>query len=135
MINLASKSAMRVITYFVVVFIFFTACYTNERNCKAFQTGSFIFYSIVDGDTLSSRFVRNDSIEVDYFFETPDTANIRWVSDCECIVTKRNPLTFQEAKAVQMKILSTFEDGYIFEYNLVGDRSNVQRGRVTRLDK
>ena len=45
---------------------------------------------------------------------------------------KRNPLTFQEAKAVQMKILSTFEDGYIFEYNLVGDRSNVQRGRVTR---
>ena len=41
-------------------------------------------------------------------------------------------LTFQEAKAVQMKILSTFEDGYIFEYNLVGDRTNVQRGRVTR---
>ena len=31
-----------------------------------------------------------------------------------------------------MKILSTFEDGYIFEYNLVGDCSNVQRGRVTR---
>ena len=37
-----------------------------------------------------------------------------------------------KAKAVQMKILSTFEDSYIFEYNLVGDRSNVQRGRVTR---
>lgn len=126
---------MRVITSFVVVFILFTACYTNERNCKAFQTGSFSFYTIVDGDTLFSRFVRNDSIEVDYFFETPDTANIRWVSDCECIVTKRNPLTFQEAKAVQMKILSTFEDGYIFEYNLVGDRSNVQRGRVTRREE
>ena len=126
---------MRVITPFVVVFILFTACYTNERNCIAFQTGSFIFYTIVDGDTLSSRFVRNDSIEVDYFFETPDTANIRWVSDCECIVTKRNPRTFQEAKAVQMIILSTFEDGYIFEYNLVGDRSNVQRGRVTRLEE
>ena len=126
---------MRVITSFVVVFILFSACYTNERNCKAFQTGSFSFYTVVDGDTLSSRFVRNDSIEVDYFFETPDTANIRWVSDCECIVTKRNPLTFQEAKAVQMKILSTFEDGYIFEYNLVGDRSNVQRGRVTRFEE
>ena len=124
---------MRVITSFVLAFIFLTACYTNGRNWKAFQTGSFTFYTVVDGDTLSSRFVRNDSIEVDYFFETPDTANIRWVSDCECIVTKRNPLTFQEAKAVQMKILSTFEDGYIFEYNLVGDRSNVQRGRVTRL--
>ena len=126
---------MRIITSFVAVFILFTACYTNERNCKAFQTGSFSFNTVVNGDTLSSRFVRNDSIEVDYFFETPDTANIRWVSDCECIVTKRNPLTFQESKAVQMKILSTFEDGYLSEYNLVGDRSNIQRGRVTRLEK
>ena len=126
---------MRIVTSFVAVFILFTACYINERNCKAFQTGSFSFNTVVNGDTLSSRFLRNDSIEVDYFFETPDTANIRWVSDCECIVTKRNPLTFQESKAVQMKILSTFEDGYIFEYNLVGDRSNVQRGRVTRLEK
>ena len=126
---------MRIVTSFVAVFILFTACYTNERNCKAFQTGSFSFNTVVNGDTLSSRFLRNDSIEVDYFFETPDTANIRWVSDCECIVTKRNPLTFQESKAVQMKILSTFKDGYIFEYNLVGDRSNVQRGRVTRLEK
>ena len=126
---------MRIITSFVAVFILSTACYTNERNCKAFQTGSFSFNTVVNGDTLSSRFVRNDSIEVDYFFETPDTSNIRWVNDCECIVTKRNPLTFQESKAVQMKILSTFEDGYLFEYNLVGDRSNVQRGRVTRLEK
>ena len=126
---------MRIITSFVAVFVLFTACYTNERNCKAFQTGSFSFNTVVNGDTLSSRFVRNDSIEVDYFFETPDTSNIRWVNDCECIVTKRNPLTFQESKAVQMKILSTFEDGYIFEYNLVGDRSNIQRGRVTRLEK
>ena len=126
---------MRIITSFVAVFVLFTACYTNERNCKAFQTGSFSFNTVVNGDTLSSRFVRNDSIEVDYFFETPDTSNIRWGNDCECIVTKRNPLTFQESKAVQMKILSTFKDGYIFEYNLVGDRSNVQRGRVTRLEK
>ena len=123
---------MRQFSCFVTVFILFTACYTTERNCKPFKTGSFNFYTVVGSDTLSSHFVRNDSIEIDYFFTTPDTANIRWVSDCECIVTKRNPLTFQEAKAVQMKILSTFEDGYIFEYNLVGDRTNVQRGRVTR---
>jgi len=124
---------MRLFSRSVLVFILYTACYTTERNCKPFQTGSFSFYTVVDRDTLSSRFVRNDSIEIDYFFATPDTANIRWVSDCECIVTKRNPLTFQEAKAVQMKILSTFEDGYVFEYNLVGDRSNVQRGRVKRV--
>ena len=102
---------MRQLCLCITVLTLFTACYPTERNCKQFQTGTFSFYTVVDGDTLSSRFVRNDSIEIDYFFATPDTANIRWVSDCECIVTKRNPLTFQEAKAVQMKILSTFEDG------------------------
>lgn len=124
---------MRTTIFSTLVLILLSACYTTERNCKLFQTGTFTFYTVVDGDTLTSRFVRNDSIEIDYFAGIADTANVRWVSDCECIVTKRNPLTFQDAKSVQMKILSTFEDGYVFEYSLVGDRSNVQRGRVTKV--
>jgi hypothetical protein len=125
--------SMRTTIFSTLVLILLSACYTTERNCKPFQTGTFTFYTVVDGDTLTSRFVRNDSIEIDYFAGIADTANVRWVSDCECIVTKRNPLTFQDAKSVQMKILSTFEDGYVFEYSLVGDRSNVQRGRVTKV--
>jgi hypothetical protein len=125
--------SMRTTIFSTLVLILLSACYTTERNCKPFQTGTFTFYTVVDGDTLTSRFVRNDSIEIDYFAGIADTANVRWVSDCECIVTKRNPLTFQDAKSVQMKILSTFEDGYVFEYSLVGDRSNVQRGRVTNV--
>ena len=124
---------MRTTIFSTLVLILLSACYTTERNCKPFQTGTFTFYTVVDGDTLTSRFVRNDSIEIDYFAGISDTANVRWVSDRECIVTKRNPLTFQDAKSVQMKILSTFEDGYVFEYSLVGDRSNVQRGRVTKV--
>ena len=124
---------MRLFFRFVLVFILFTACYTTERNCKPFQTGSYSFYAVVDGDTLSSRFVRNDSIEIDYFFATPDTANIRWVSDCECVLTKLNPKNYQEKRPIQIKILSTNENSYEFEYSLVGDIKNKRRGKVEKL--
>ena len=113
--------------------VLFTACFSVERNCKAFQTGSFSFTSVVDGDTLASSFVRNDSIEIDYYAGRADTSSVRWINDCECIAKKINPKSFQESKAVQMKILSTFENGYVFEYHLVGNRSNIQRGRVTKI--
>jgi len=116
-----------------ILAVFLTACFSVERNCKAFQTGSFAFTTLVDGDTLVSRFVRNDSIEIDYYAGIADTSSVRWINDCECIAKKQNPKSFQESKAVQMKILSTFEDGYVFEYHLVGNRSNIQRGRVTKI--
>jgi mRNA-degrading endonuclease RelE of RelBE toxin-antitoxin system len=85
------------------------------------------------GDTLTSTFVRNDSIEVDYYLNRTDTASVRWLNDCECIVKKLHPLSFQESKAVHMKILTTKENAYTFEYNLVGDNKNKQRGRVTKI--
>jgi hypothetical protein len=43
------------------------------------------------------------------------------------------PLTYQDSKAVHMKILTTKENTYTFEYNLVGDSANKQRGMVTKL--
>jgi hypothetical protein len=109
------------------------SCYSVERNCKAFHNGSFTFTTIVEGDTLISRFERYDSIEVDYYAGIADTSSVRWINDCECVAKKLHPKSFQESKAVQMKILSTFEDGYVFEYHLVGNRSNIQRGRVTKI--
>lgn len=116
-----------------LVGVFITACFSVDRNCKPFQTGSFSFITLIDGDTLVSRFVRNDSIEIDYYAGIADTSTIKWINDCECIVKKLHPKSFQESKAIQMKILSTFKDGYVFEYHLVGNRSNIQRGRVTKI--
>lgn len=113
--------------------VFVSSCFSVERNCKAFQNGVFTFKTIVEGDTLVSRFERYDSIEVDYYAGIADTSSVRWINDCECIAKKLHPKSFQESKAVQMKILSTFEDGYVFEYHLVGNRSNIQRGRVTKI--
>ena len=117
----------------VLLLLFLISCFSPERNCTDFHTGTFSFTSVVLGDTLTSTFVRNDSIEVDYYLNRTDTASVRWLNDCECIVKKLHPLSFQESKAVHMKILTTKENAYTFEYNLVGDNKNKQRGRVTKL--
>jgi hypothetical protein len=116
-----------------LLLLFLISCFSPERNCTDFHTGTFSFTSVVLGDTLTSTFVRNDSIEVDYYLNRTDTASVRWLNDCECIVKKLHPLSFQESKAVHMKILTTKDNTYTFEYNLVGDNKNKQRGRVTKL--
>lgn len=109
------------------------SCFTPERNCKDFQTGTFAFSSVVLGDTLTTKFTRTDSLEVDYYLNRVDSSAVRWLNDCECIVKKLRPLSYQESKAVHMKILTTKNNSYTFEYNLVGDEGNKQRGTVTKL--
>lgn len=109
------------------------ACFKPERNCSDFQTGSFEFKSLILGDTLTTTFIRTDSIEVDYYLNRVDSSSVRWLNDCECIVKKLHPLSYQESKAVHMKILSTKGNSYTFEYNLIGDTKNKQRGLVTKI--
>lgn len=113
--------------------ILLVSCFAPERNCKEFQTGRFSFTSIVLGDTLTTTFTRSDSIEVDYYLSQVDSSSVRWLNDCECIVKKLKPLSYQDSKAVHMKILTTTDNTYTFEYNLVGDSGNKQRGVVTKL--
>lgn len=108
-------------------------CYQQERNCADFKTGSFRFEHEVDGVKKVTQFTRNDSIEIETFEGKTDTATIRWVSDCEYILQKKNPKNRAEAKAIVMKILTTTKDSYTFEFGIVG--SDVrQKGTVTKLD-
>lgn len=113
--------------------LFLNSCFTPERNCKNFKTGTFAFTSVVLGDTLTTRFTRTDSLEIDYYLNRIDSSSVRWLNDCECVVKKLRPLSYQESKAVHMKIITTKDNTYTFEYNLVGDERNKQRGTVTKL--
>ena len=76
----------------------------------------------------TTRFVRNDSIEIDYYQGKADTASIRWVNDCEYVLTKLHPKNNQEKKPILIKILTTTKDSYTFEYSMLGDPKNKQRG-------
>jgi hypothetical protein len=119
--------------FITTLLLFCVSCFSPERNCAEFKTGKFSFTSIVLGDTLTTTFVRTDSIEVDYYLNRVDSSSVRWLNDCECIVKKLRPLSYQDSKSVNMKILTTTSDTYTFEYNLVGDTKNKQRGTVTKI--
>ena len=110
-----------------------TSCYNQERNCTDFKTGKFTSETEIEGKKYTSTFERNDSIQIESYEGKIDTFKVRWTNDCEYIIQNTNPKNREEKKAVQMKILTTKDNTYTFEYSFVED-SKKQRGTVTKLN-
>ncbi len=110
-----------------------TACYNPPRNCGDFKEGEFRFTTTFEGSEQTTTFVRTMATEIDYFEGKADTSSVRWINDCEYIVKKLNPKTPSEQKSIHMKILSTTDSSYTFEYGLVGS-SKKSRGTAFKLN-
>ena len=108
------------------------SCYQQERNCNDFKTGTFSFEQEINGKKHISTFVRTEDLQIETYEGKTDTASVRWINDCEFVVQKLHPKNMAEEKAIHMKILTTNANGYIFEYNLVGD-TNKQRGEIKKI--
>lgn len=111
----------------------FIACYSPEQNCTKFKTGTFQFESYLNGELVTSTFVRNDSIEIDKFQGKVDTSSVRWINDCEYIIRNLRPKNRAERQPLHIKILTTDNDTYTFEYGLVGEPKK-QQGTVKKID-
>lgn len=109
------------------------SCYTVERDCQDFHTGTFQFQQIIGDELQTSTFLRTNNLEVEYFKSNIDSASIRWINPCECILTKLNPISNQDKRPIAIKIISTSEKEYVFEYALVGDQKNKQRGVIQKI--
>ncbi|NNJ89860.1 MAG: DNA topoisomerase IV [Eudoraea sp.] len=109
------------------------ACYNPPRNCKDFKEGEFSFTTTIGDNEQTTTFVRTVDTEIDFFEGKADTSSIRWINDCEYIVKKLNPQTTSEEKSIHMKILSTTDSSYTFEYGLVGS-SNKSRGTAFKVN-
>ena len=121
--------------YFLLIFVslYICSCYKVERNCLNFHTGEFEFSTIVNGTMKTSYFIRTEKLEIETYEENIDSASIKWVNDCECILTKLNPVSNQDKRPVQIKILSTKSDSYTFEYSIVGKADNKKRGTIKKV--
>lgn len=121
--------------YFLLIFVslYICSCYKVERNCLNFHTGEFEFSTIVNGTMKTSYFIRTEKLEIETYEENIDSASIKWVNDCECILTKLNPVSNQDKRPVQIKILSTKLDTYTFEYSIVGKADNKKRGTIKKV--
>ncbi len=124
---------MKRFAFLLLILILNHGCYQQERNCLDFQTGTFEFETYLNGELAKTTFVRNDSTEIDFFQGTSDTASIRWINDCEYVVRKLHPKSMAEEKSIHMKILSTDNDSYTFEYGLVGSKKNKQKGTAKKI--
>ena len=123
------------INFFLVFFsALFFSCVIPEKNCSQFKVGEFNFKSKTESGIYSSRSVRNDSIEIEFFGSSIDTSKITWVSECEYILRKLRPKTLSEGKAISVKIINTSEKGYLVEYSFVGDKENRARGNAFKVD-
>lgn len=118
---------------FLLLICLATSCYQPERNCTDFKRGTFEFESFIDGELVKTRFIRKDSIEIDYFQGGVDTSSVRWVNDCEYIIKNLNPENRAEEKPLYMKILTTKGNTYTFEYSLVGE-TPTQRGTAVKVE-
>ena len=116
------------------LFVYLLGCNFPERNCSDYKNGDFEFSTTINNENITSKFSRRDSIEIEYFENKIDTSFVSWVSDCEFILRKKNPATSADKKAVNMKILSTSENGYVFEFSIVGDKKNLFRGEAIKIN-
>ena len=127
---------MRVIKYFFyfILLLFYLSCSIPEKNCNLYKNGTFEFTTEINNEIITSKFTRNDSIEIEYFQNKIDTSYVRWVSDCEFILTKKNPQSIIDKKAISMKILSTDDEGYNFEFSIVGNKNSSFRGKAVKIN-
>ncbi len=126
---------IKIYLFLILGLLSLNACYKVERNCLNFHTGEFEFSTIVNGTLKTSYFTRTDQLEIEIYEGKIDSASIRWVNDCEFILTKLNPKSNQDKRPIQIKILSTNLDSYTFEYSMVGKGDNKQRGTIKKINK
>jgi hypothetical protein len=117
--------------FLILSLLLLTSCYTVERECADFKTGTFEFTYTIDGIEKTGRFERTETLNIDYYEGKVDSSSVRWINDCEFILKKLNPKRIAEKDAIHMKILSTTSDSYMFEYKLAVDKPN----KPTRTEK
>ncbi len=119
--------------YYIILSFLLVSCYNQERNCADYKTGKFEFTQEIDGINETSIFERTDSLQIETFRNEIDTSSVRWINDCEFILNNLHPKNREEKKGIHIKILSTTNEGYTFEYSYVGN-TQKNKGKATKLN-
>lgn len=106
-------------------------CYNTQRDCKDYKTGTFFSEVTIDGQTYTSTFTRTNNIQVETYDGKKDSSQVRWINDCEVVFRTINPKSMAEEKDVHLKILTTTDSSYTFEYSYVGE-TKKQKGTAYR---
>lgn len=117
----------------LVTLLFFACGQPPQRNCEDFKTGEFSYTAEINGEEKKTTFRRTLDLEVDEYEGKIDSSSIRWINDCEYVLKNLNPKNKAEEKPIHIKILTTTESSYTFEYNVVGDNRKF-KGTAHKVD-
>lgn len=106
----------------ILLLIVFACKQPPQRDCSDFKTGEFTFTTTINGEEKTTRFSRTLEMEVDEFEGKIDSSTVRWINDCEYVLRNMNPKNKEEEKSIHIKILTTTDSSYTFEYNAIGDK-------------
>jgi len=112
---------MRINQIFVALLVL-TSCYNSERICNDYKTGSYYSEVIIDSTLYKSEFTRYADIQVEFYNKKTDSSEVRWINDCEMVFRTINPKNRAQRKDVHLKILTTTDSSYTFEYSYVGEK-------------
>lgn len=117
---------------YLFIFTLLTSCYKIERNCTDFKTGKFKSTITIDGKDYISTFSRNNTKQIETFEGKTDSSTVRWINDCEVVFKTINPKNRAERKDIHLKILTTTDSSYTFEYSYVGETLK-QKGTAIKI--
>ena len=111
----------------LLLLILFVSCDNPDRDCKDYHNGNFYTETTVNGTTYKSIFSRNyNGIQIEEFEGKVDSSNVRWVNDCEMILSPINPKSLNEKKNILIKILTTTDSSYSYEYSYLGNSKKLK---------
>ena len=104
-----------------------TNCEKPERQCKNFYIGNFYSEIFVEDKVFKTSFSRNSAdIQIEEFEGTIDSSRVRWINDCEMVLSSINPKNINAKKNVLIKILQTTDSSYTYEYSYVGENKKLK---------
>ncbi|PNQ73011.1 DNA topoisomerase IV [Hanstruepera neustonica] len=122
---------MRCLLLFGISMLLFS-CYETERNCNDYKLGTFRSEISINDSIYSSTFTRTEELQIEKYNHVIDSSEVRWVNDCEVIFKTINPKNRIEKKDIHLKILTTTDSSYTFEYSYVGD-THKQKGTAFKI--
>ena len=103
------------------------SCDEIERNCNLFKKGMFYSEINYDGVVFSSTFTRNDkNLQIEKFQGKIDSSKVRWINDCEMVLSPLNSKKLSGKKNILIKILTTTDTSYSYEYSFVGENKKLK---------
>ena len=116
----------------MIVFLL-VSCFETQRNCSDFKTGTFKSEVTINGVLYKSTFTRTEKTQVEYYDGKTDSSHVRWINDCEVVFKTIHPKNMAERKDIDLKILTTTDSSYTYEYSYIGE-TKKQKGIAYKVD-